>query len=132
MSDIHITPVGSIKVTNWLGGRTANLTLDNTNIFPYTSRDFTSMLNKKWLFGRYKAQFIASYGIPAQTLAATIFFWVIPWRLLLLLILTLIIAGLLFFLLKNKNRFTSPSIAQSQIDELEKELEALKNKYKDR
>jgi hypothetical protein len=45
-SDIHIQPVGSIIVKNWFGGQTAKLALDETNIFPYTTRDFQNTLDK--------------------------------------------------------------------------------------
>lgn len=55
LSDIHITPSGAVVITNMLGGKTAQLALDETNIFPYTSRTFQNQLAKKWLFGRYKA-----------------------------------------------------------------------------
>jgi hypothetical protein len=80
LSDIHIKPLGSIKITNWLGGKTADLLLEDKNIFPYTTRNFENLLDKKYLFGRYKAQFLAGYGTNGQALAATLYFWVIPWK----------------------------------------------------
>lgn len=127
LSDIHITPAGSIIITNLLGSKT-KLTLDETNIFPNTSRDFTNTLDKKWLFGRYKAQINAAYGTAGGVLTATLFFWVIPWRLL-ILITTIIALVIALFILIKKNK--APP-AEPTVPELEKELEDLKNKYKDK
>ena len=129
LSDIHITPVGAINITNWLGGKTAKLTLDQKNIFPYTSLNYSNDLDKKFLFGRYKAQLLTAYGTAGGTLVATIFFWVIPWRLLLALLFGIISLVLLWILFKKKDAL----LAQSEtIDDLEKELETLRKKYKDR
>lgn len=130
-SDIHIQPVGSITVTNWLGGQTAKLTLDQTNIFPYTTRNFENTLDKKWLFGRYKATLNAVYGTAGGVVAATIFFWVIPWRLLILAAAGIGIIIALILILKNKPKKTKLTTSSNEVAELEKELEALKKKYKD-
>lgn len=124
-SDIHIAPQGIISITNWLGGRTANLDLVTTNIFPGTSRDLSNTLEKKWLFGRYKAQFLASYGTTGQALAATVFFWVIPWRLLLLLTVIIALVVLIIVLNKQKGKLGPASTTE------EPELTNLKKKYKD-
>ncbi len=127
LSDIHITPSGLISITNLLGMKTADLQLDSTNIFPGTSRSYDNVLNRKWLFGRYKAQFIASYGTTGQALLATAFFWVIPWRLLLTVGAVIIILALLFVITRHPKK-TTP-LAPS---ETTPELETLKKKYKDK
>lgn len=128
LSDMHITPQGTIKITNMLGGTTANLDLDKTNIFPYTSRDFKNTLEKKWLFGRFKAQLQAGYGTQGQALTATLFFWVIPWRLIILVItFAAIIASIIYLIRSQKPKDND----DTHLHELEKELETLKNKYKD-
>jgi hypothetical protein len=129
LSDIHIAPAGAINVTNWLGSKTARLDLKANNIFPYTSLNYDNTLDKKFLFGRYKAQLITAYGTAGGTLVATIFFWVIPWRLLLALLFGIISLVLLWILFKKKDTLLAQT---EQIDDLEKELEALRKKYKDR
>lgn len=96
-SDIHINPTGAINLKNWLGRSLTPLALENTNIFPYTSRTFTNTLDKRWLFGRYQARLNAGYGSTGQTLTAVLYFWVIPWR---IIILTLAAAATIFVLLK--------------------------------
>lgn len=104
LSDIHISPIGSISVKNWLGQKTDSLSLEKINIFPYTSRTLQNTLNRKWLFGRYQAQLNAGYGTTGQALRATIFFWVIPWRLIILTLATITIIIILVKLSKNKKQ----------------------------
>lgn len=129
-SDIHIQPVGSITIKNWLGGQTAKLPLTETNIFPYTTRNYENTLDKKWLFGRYQATMQAVYGTAGGVITATVFFWVIPWRLLILAAAAIGIAITLVLIFKNKPKKSNPS-SESDVAELEKELETLKKKYKD-
>jgi len=129
-SDIHIQPVGSITIKNWLGGKTAQLALDQTNIFPYTTRDFQNTLDKKWLFGRYKATLNAVYGTAGAIIATTIIFWVIPWRLIILITAAIAIVTALIIVIKKKSK-KNPKAAEGDVAQLEKELEELKKKYKD-
>lgn len=127
LSDIHITPAGSINIYNTFGFQTSTIKLNNTNIFPYTSREFLSTLNRKLMFGRYKAQINAVYGATGQLLTATLFFWVIPYKLVALIITIIVI----ILILKTKFKRAPPS-SSPKIEELEKELEDLKRKYQDR
>jgi len=130
LSDIHISPAGSINIYNTLGLKTAQIKLDNTNIFPYTSREFINTLNRKLMLGRYKAQINAAYGTTGQLLTATLFFWVIPYKLIILLIAIIVV---IVFILKLKKNTPPPStINTPQVEELEKELADLKKKYQDR
>lgn len=129
LSDIHIQPVGSINIKNWLGGKTAQVNFESTNIFPYTTRNFTSTLNKKWMFGRYQANLQAVYGTNGGLVNATIFFWVIPWRLLILIGIAITIIIALILIKKNKPKVSNKPT--DEVTELEKELEDLKKKYKD-
>jgi hypothetical protein len=131
LSDIHITPNGGITIKNIFGGQTAFLNLDKTNIFPYTSREFTNTLNKKFLFGRYTANLDAQYGTDENIASAALVFWVIPWRLLILVLAAIAIIIAIILINKNKPQ-QQPLTLDEKNKELEKELEALKNKYKDR
>lgn len=128
LSDIHIAPIGSVSITNLLGSKTADLAIPETNIFPYTSRNLNTTLNKKWLFGRYKAQLLAGYGTTGNALTATLYFWVVPWRLIITLVAIIVILLILIYLAKKKK--DSPK--KEKIEELETELSDLKKKYKDR
>lgn len=131
LSDIHIKPAGNIAITNMFGLNTANVKFnkDGTNIFPGKSRDFKDQLNKKWLFGRYKANLNAVYGSNEAVATAALVFWVIPWRLLILVGIALAIITVIILILKKKTGKKEDT--QEKVDELEQELEALKKKYKD-
>jgi hypothetical protein len=131
LSDIHITPAGSIAIKNWFGGKTADLALETVNIFPNTSREYQNILSKKWLFGRYSATLNAGYGTTGQALAATVFFWVIPWKLILLLTVALILVIIIVKLVSSKPPKSNVN-TDAQVDKLEAELESLKRKYQDR
>lgn len=131
LSDVHIRPAGNIAITNMLGFRTTNVQFNSqgTNIFPGKSREFESQLAKKWLFGRYKAELNAAYGTAGGIATAVIFFWVIPWRFLILVGTAIIIITIIVLSLKNKTGGKKETT--EKVDELEKELETLKKKYKD-
>lgn len=132
LSDIHIRPAGNIAVTNLFGFKTGTIQFNQTgvNVFPGKTRDFASQLNKKWLFGRYKAELNAVYGTAGGVATAVLYFWVIPWRFLILLVTATIIIAVIIMALKKKNNGTNKK-NEEKVDELEKELEILKKKYKD-
>lgn len=130
LSDIHITPAGAITITNMFGGTTANLALNETNIFPYTSREFINQLDKKWLFGRYKAQINAAYGTAGGVATATLFFWVMPWRFMLLAGTSITLIVVIILLVQKKGKDNRKN-SNNKIEALENELETLKKKYKD-
>lgn len=128
LSDLHITPAGAINIYNPFGLKSAQINLDNTNIFPDTSREFLNTLHHKLMLGRYKAQINATYGTAGQLLTATIFFWVIPYKLIALLLAIILI---IFLTIKLKKK-APPISPLPKAEELEKELEDLKKKYQDR
>ncbi len=131
LSDIHIKPAGNIEITNMFGLKTSNIPFNSQgiNVFPGKTRDFENQLAKKWLFGRYKAELNAVYGTSGGVATAAIFFWVIPWRLLILIGTAIVIIIVIILSLKKKTGGKKES--KEKVDELEKELETLKKKYKD-
>jgi len=132
LSDIHIKPAGNITVTNMIGMKSfIQFNKDGNNIFPGKTRDFENQLNKKWLFGRYKAELNAAYGTAGGIATATVFFWVIPWRFLILVGTAVAVIIAVILIIKNKTDGSNKE-TEEKVDELEKELEALKKKYKDR
>lgn len=130
LSDVHIKPAGNITITNMIGMRSfVQFNKDGTNIFPGKTRNFENQLNRKWLFGRYKAELNFTYGTTGAVATAAVFFWVIPWRFIILVAtgLAIIIAVIIFI----KKKSGGEKVAEEKVDELERELEALKKKYKD-
>lgn len=132
-SDIHISPVGAINITNTFGGKTASLALDGINIFPGTNREFNTTLDRKFLFGRYTAKLAVGYGATGQALTAALVFWVIPWRLIILVIAAISIMVAIAILIRHRNNPPKSNFSESdKVEELEQELEDLKKKYQDR
>jgi hypothetical protein len=110
LSEVHIKPQAQIKVYNLLNQTATTLDLEEKNIFPGRARQFENTWNKKWLFGRFKAQLSGSYGATGQALLATAYFWVIPWRLILVVVLTLALITAAVIYLKKRNTPQGPIV----------------------
>jgi hypothetical protein len=110
--DTHIKPVGTFKVKNMLGKVIATKEIPAGNIFPGgISRLYEETVGKKWMFGRYEATFMATYGRSNNLpLMATVAFWVFPWKIA-LFILVLLVAALLgvIYMRKNKHKAGGPT-----------------------
>ncbi len=117
--DYHIRPKGVLSLSNMFGGAADQNSLKEENIFPDTARSYTNKLGSKWMLGRYKIELSASYGDKGQALSRAISIWVFPWRLALLIILTLIIIYLIIKAVLARG--------QKQAEVLEKELEVEKD-----
>lgn len=104
LGDLHIKPIGAITISDLLGRNIATLNLTEHNIFPEAIRDFENTLDKKILFGPFKAKLIATYGKDNNLpLVATMTFWVLPWKIMLIVILIIITAILGIMYLKKKS-----------------------------
>jgi hypothetical protein len=95
---VHEKPKGSIAVTNALGGKVGTVAVNEKggNVLPDSIRRFEEKLDKKQLFGYYTAKLSLTYA-GGKKLDASLGFWVIPWKLLLMVAIGLVI---LFFALK--------------------------------
>lgn len=100
----HLQPVGQITVKDMFGNKVANVNvnLEARNILPGSIRKFTQSLDSgvigdKMLFGQYSAELNVTYGAEKQKLTATTSFWVIPYKLIGLIVIGLII---IFFVLR--------------------------------
>ena len=103
--NVHINPTGTIEVTDIFGRKVDTLQVNGSlsdpknpprAILPASTRKFDQTLNKPWMFGRYQAKLHLTYGEQnQQNLDSVISFWVIPYKLILLVIATLILLVLL-------------------------------------
>jgi hypothetical protein len=118
MSDVHINPKGTITISGLLNNKVAQIDVNAGNIFPESVRDFSATWNKKWGFGRYKAELNLAYGTTGSLLTATTFFWLFPIRLVIYLLIAFI-SVLIIILVLNKR-------SQKHQEELEKEVRQLK------
>lgn len=112
--NVHVQPTGTILVEDVFKNKVADLPVnsDKGNILPSSTRKFESVLDKKWMFGRYTATITASYGTHGQAIVETISFWVIPYKLILIgLALLVTFIYVLRIAIKRYNKYI---IAQSR------------------
>jgi hypothetical protein len=100
----HEQPAGSVTITNMFKKNVASFSYNPQSryILPGSIRKFDQSLkhelNGKLLFGKYTATLAILYGKDySQQLNSTITFWVIPWKIILIIIVGLIAA---FFILR--------------------------------
>jgi len=127
--DYHITPKGEITLTNFFGKVVEKSVLKEENIFPDTVRTFSNTLGKKWMIGRYRAYLTATYGEKNKVLTAFSEFWVFPWKITTIVILTLIIIILLvrhFYI----STLVKEKLLEKELEEERKEIEELKKKLR--
>lgn len=123
--DYHIRPKGVFTLTNALGGIVEQASLKEANIFPDAQRIFPVTMGEKWMMGKYKINLNAYYGEKAQVIDKSISVWVFPWRVALIVFLTLII---LFVIGKSvyKNIILKESSLEEELSFERKEIEKLK------
>jgi hypothetical protein len=102
--NVHEQPVGQVTVTDMFGKKLAsvNVNLPPGNVLPASTRKFSQVLDKsvignKKLFGHYTAKLSITYGTSKKVLSDSLGFWVIPFRLIGIVIIGLVAA---FFILR--------------------------------
>ncbi len=102
--NVHEQPTGQAVVKDMFGNTigAVNVNLVGGNVLPKSVRKFSQPLDKsilgdRILFGRYTADLTMHYGSTNQTATSSVAFWIIPWKLILL-----VTAGLVggFFLIR--------------------------------
>jgi len=102
LSNVHIKPILEVEINNTWGLESTSLIhLEQQNILPQAQRKYEAEFGGKWHFGRYSATLNALYG-DGKTLSYTIFFWIIPWKIILAVLLALAIIILLFLSIKRQ------------------------------
>lgn len=101
--NVHFKPRGTVQVKNMFGRETALFQLNENggNVLPSSTRRFDQTLNKKFLFGRYTAAADVVYGSNNKIISRTISFWVIPYKLILIVLLAIV---LIIFLIRRYNK----------------------------
>ncbi len=100
--NVHAKPTGTITVKNLLGMKVATVKLEPKNVIPGAIRRTETTLNKKWMFGFYKATLVLNNG-DKQQLTAETSFTVVPYKLLIIAASLLVV--LYFLLWRNRKRF---------------------------
>jgi hypothetical protein len=129
--DYHISPEGQIVIKDIFGQTVATSSLASTNIFPDASRLTTTKVGEKWMLGRFTANLNASYGENNnKVLAASLVFWVFPWKLAIIIVLALAIIILIIAMIFNKFVKKEKKLEEELFKE-KTELEKLKENYRD-
>jgi hypothetical protein len=116
LGDLHLAPKGTVTVTGLFFNQTQSL--PTHNIFPEAARDFSNTFGQTLMVGRYKATLMASYGISNNLpLVATVYFWVFPWRITLVIIFAAIalILSALYLKKRRKDGSTKPTEAKEEV-----------------
>jgi hypothetical protein len=111
--NVHEQPTGQAVITDMFGRKVAsvNVNLPPRNILPASTRKFEQPLDKsvigdKRLFGRYTAKLTMTYGKDKRTITSTLNFWVIPYRIVAIIIALLIVGFFAIrYAIRRYNRF---------------------------
>ncbi len=129
--DLHIRPRGVVNLTNLFGWLTDQQRFDEQNIFPDTTRTYENQLGSKWMIGRYKVSLDLSYGDQGRGLTSYIYVWVFPWRIAIIIILTLIIIYL-FGKHLYKTFVGKETNLEEELKKEKEEIETLKKQIRNR
>jgi hypothetical protein len=131
MGDYHITPAGNITLKDMLGRIVSTSVLETKNIFPGTAREYSNQVGDKLMIGKFTVNLTASYGSTGQVLMATNTIWVFPWKVTLAILLG--IAIIIILIISGYKRFIRrENELVEEIKEEKSEIEALKEKFKDK
>ncbi len=80
LGNVHSKPKGEITIRNLVGGQITQLPMnrDAAIVLPESQREFSSIWNPRYAFGRYTAEQIIYYGNPKLEKRVTTVIWVIP------------------------------------------------------
>lgn len=123
--DYHIRPRGIFTLTNAWGTIVQQSSLKEANIFPDALRIFTASLGEKWMLGQYKITLHALYGETTHEMDRSVYVWVFPWRVGVVVLLTLIILAIIGKTVY-KNIIVKEASLEEELSEEKKEIEKLK------
>ncbi len=78
----HLVPYGIIEIKNIFGKEVGKVEADPWFVMPDSVRTREIKWEKNWLFGRYEASLKVNRGYQDIIDEKTIYFWVLPWKVL--------------------------------------------------
>lgn len=127
--DIHIAPKGLVTVSDWFGRNLYQEKIPEFNIFPEVSRQYEEKIGEQFMIGRYKIKIAATYGEGGKILEAISYTWVVPWKLITVIALTLAIIFVLINSFRKKTIIHEHDLEKKLKDE-EEELQRLKEQLR--
>jgi Na+-transporting methylmalonyl-CoA/oxaloacetate decarboxylase gamma subunit len=120
IGNVHVKPTGNIEVRDMFGNVAGNISVNGatppSNVLPKSIRRFDVKMDKPWMFGLYTANLALGYGTTGQAMTNTITFWVIPWKLVLIVLL---IIAVIIYLLKRMVRSYNKKIERRVLQQHE-------------
>lgn len=112
-----IKPKGSVIIYNRRGAEVAALTVNQEQaaIEPQASTPFKSAWDSGKASGQYKAILKLEYGDSRKDINDTIYFWLLPWELLMVFLVLLLAVIISFWLLIKHNRRQHQLLAARQV-----------------
>lgn len=112
--NVHVRPKGNITIKDTFGRKVASLDVNEKEgaVLPESIRRFDKDNDElSWspggfTIGKYTATVLLNYGDPAKQLTQSVSFWVVPWKILLVIgVGILILILLLILFVKRYNRW---------------------------
>ncbi len=125
-SDTHISPTTQVTITDMVGRELETIKFDSVNIFPFTQRSLQARWNQTWGFGRYHAQATMTYGDAGLTTSRSLYFWIVPYRLI-LAIVVIILVLLATYISIRRHLIHQNDHRDAEIDELKRKIAQMEN-----
>lgn len=106
--NIHIIPSGKIEITNLIGKKVGEVTVDKYFAMPSSLRERVVNWNSASLLGKYTATLTLDKNYqqkPNESEQMTVSFWVIPWKILLVVLVSLLVIWRLLKFMMGKFKF---------------------------
>lgn len=106
--NIHMAPSGRIEIKNLLGRRVGEVAIEKYFVMPNSLRKIIVNWDNKFLIGRYTAVLTMDKNYqqaPQESDTLEVSFWVIPWKVILAGVATLLVLWRLMVLVRSKFKF---------------------------
>jgi len=95
---VHLRPRGFVAISDWRDKKVIDIPFAQNNVIPGSVRKIEASWDKKWVFGKYTAMLVGSYGMTNTVFEPPILtFWVFPWKIMLGVFLILLLITLYFY-----------------------------------
>jgi hypothetical protein len=100
---VHVRPRGFVTITNWWGKKVADIEFPQMNVIPNAVRKVEAKWDFKWLFGKYTATLVGSYGTTNTPFDPPVLtFWIFPWKIALGIFSIILLVMLFFYLTRRR------------------------------
>ena len=100
--NVHIRPAGGIAIKGTFGGEIVKLPLEQNNVLPKSSREFSTTWDAGWRMGRYTAEYTGVYGSKNSVMQQSASVIIFPWPIALPVLA--VVALLAYLIIKSRKR----------------------------